>query len=259
MISYCTSGSGKHPVICLHGFNESAHSFAVLQNPANCYTLIAMDAPFHGNTQWKQGLRFTPVNLHEIIHAILETEGFTAKTPFSLVGFSLGGRLALAYYEKYPVAVKQLLLLAPDGLKFNCWYWCAAHTFIGNKLFAFTMKHPRWFIQLAGLLNRLGFINTGIKKFVAHYLDDERIRERLYNVWTAFRYFKPGIAQIKKSILLHQTPARLYFGKYDTVIPPERGTDFVKGAGAYAQTHTVEAGHRLLQNKEVQAILKEGF
>ena len=258
-ISYWHNGSGPQPVICLHGFNEPASSFSVLKNPGNRYTLLAIDAPFHGGTHWQQGCSYTPEDLHEIITIILKTESFPDKQQLVLTGFSMGGRMSLSYYQTHPKRISRLLLLAPDGLRISFWYWFSSHTLAGNRLFAGTMKHPGWLIQFADLLNRLGFINAGIRKFVVHYLHNPTVRETLYKTWTAFHYFKPNIAQIKKTIIQNHTPVQLYFGKYDRVIPAKRGDDFVKGIEAYAQTNRLEAGHRLLQNKTIQALLEDAF
>lgn len=246
-------------MICFHGFNESAQAFSVLKNSANRFTILAIDAPFHGNTRWEEGCRFTPDQLHEILQLLLAAESFAATAPFILVGFSLGGRIGLSYYQQYPQNVQQLLLLAPDGLEMNFWYWLSAHTVIGNRLFASTMKQPRWLIKFAGLLNKTGMINAGVKKFAVHYLHRPQVRQMLYTTWTAFRFFKPDIAQVKKIIVQRQTPVQLYFGRYDNVIPARRGFQFIKNIEPFAQTHVLEAGHRLLQNETVQAIFTKTF
>ncbi|MCD2424749.1 alpha/beta hydrolase [Niabella pedocola] len=245
-------------MVCLHGFNESAQAFSVLKNSANRYTILAIDAPFHGNTCWKEGLRFTPGQLHEIIQLLLSAESFNAAEPLILVGFSLGGRMCLSYYQLYPQSVQQLLLLAPDGLEMSFWYWCASHTLIGNRLFASTMKNPGWLIKFAGVLNKAGLINAGVKKFAVHYLHQPQVCKMLYTSWTAFRFFKPDIAQIKKTIAQRKTLVQLYFGKYDNVIPPAHGINFSAGIEERVQTMILEAGHRLLQNKEVHEILDPG-
>ncbi|MBO9619184.1 MAG: alpha/beta hydrolase [Niabella sp.] len=255
VIGYYRSGSGPRPAICLHGFNESAQSFAALENKNNRYSILAIAAPFHEATQWEQGLSYSPSDLHEIIIIILNAEGFPSKEPLTLIGFSLGGRMALSYYEQYPETIEQLMLIAPDGLKFNFWYWFAVHTSMGNRLFHFTMYHPDWFIRMAALLSRLGIINAGIKKFVTHYLHNDAVRSALYKTWTAFRPFDPRIRKIKRKIIQYQTPIQLYFGKYDNVIPAARGFAFIKGVETCARMHVLQTGHRLLQAKEVQEAL----
>ncbi|MBO9593899.1 MAG: alpha/beta hydrolase [Niabella sp.] len=255
VISYGVSGTGAQPVICLHGFNESAQSFSVLKNNSNHYTILAIDAPFHGNTRWEEGPRFTPGQLHEIIQLLLSAESFNITKPLILVGFSMGGRMCLSYYQQYPQTVQQLMLLAPDGLEMSFWYWCAAHTILGNRLFALTMKKPGWLIKFAGILYKAGIINAGVKKFAVHYLHQSQVREMLYTTWTAFRFFTPDIAQVKKIIAQTQTPVQLYFGQYDNVIPAKRGLQFVKNIEPFAHVHVLEAGHRLLQDKTVQTIL----
>ncbi|WP_018627049.1 alpha/beta fold hydrolase [Niabella aurantiaca] len=257
MISYSVTGNGPQPVVCFHGFNESASSFSILENSGGRYTILAIDAPFHGHTSWKEGSRFTPDQLHEILHILLEAESCSPTQPLTLIGFSLGGRICLSYYQHYPQRVNRLLLLAPDGLKMSFWYWFSSHTLLGNRLFACTMKHPAWLIRFAGILHKTGLINAGVKKFVIHHLHQPQVREKLYTVWTAFRFFRPDIAQVKKAIAQKQTPVALYFGRYDKVIPAKRGSRFVKNIEAFAKTRVLEAGHRLLHHKTVQTALRD--
>src|SRR5438477_13115821 len=87
----------------------------------------------------------------------------------TLMGFSLGGRMALALYEKMSPSVERLVLLAPDGLKVNFWYWLSTQTWIGNRLFLFTMNHPSWFFSFLKGLNKLKLVNVSIFKFVNYY------------------------------------------------------------------------------------------
>jgi pimeloyl-ACP methyl ester carboxylesterase len=47
---------------------------------------------------------------------------------YLLMGFSLDGRIALSVLELMPAGVSRLVLLAPDGLKINFWYWLSTQT-----------------------------------------------------------------------------------------------------------------------------------
>jgi len=137
-----------------------------------------MDLPFHGDTQWNDGLNFDTNDLLLIIEKILyennKQPGITIQ--FALMGYSLGARVALSIYEKIPSQVEKIILLAPDGLKVNFWYWLSTQTRIGNQLFAFTMKHPGWFFGFLKGLNKLKLVNASIFKFVNYYIGDETIR-----------------------------------------------------------------------------------
>src|SRR5438552_14687033 len=150
-INYYRFGSGLNVVICFHGYGEDAASFGLLEKFAgNQYSFISIDLPFHGKTVWNEGLNFTHKDLLEILKEILSQtnrQPAVSNEKLSIMGFSLGGRIVLSLYQAMPGQIEKLILLAPDGLKVNFWYWLATQTWFGNKLFYFTMKHPDWFFR----------------------------------------------------------------------------------------------------------------
>src|ERR1700741_969757 len=122
-IHFGVAGSGKHPVFCLHGYGETTDSFKFLESGLpGSFQLIAIDLPFHGNTDWKEGLNFSIFDLVEIIDGILQQQKIEGQQ-FSLIGYSMGGRVALHLIQQIPERIKKVVLLAPDGMKVNFWYW----------------------------------------------------------------------------------------------------------------------------------------
>jgi len=269
-ISYIRFGSGPKPALCFHGYGEEADSFSFLEEYAgDHYTFLAIDLPFHGHTEWNDGLTCTTSDMMQITAKILQENSLqpgSSKTmtgteqklkdqrPF-LIGFSLGGRVALSLYEKMPSRIERLVLLAPDGLKVNFWYWLSTRTWIGNKLFSFTMKHPGWFFGFLKLLNKLKLVNTSIFKFVNYYIGDKEVRRLLYARWTTLRKLKPDLEKIKSSVRSNQTQVRLIYGKHDRIILSSVGEKFKKGIEEYCTLSVITSGHQVLQEKYVQEIL----
>jgi pimeloyl-ACP methyl ester carboxylesterase len=259
IIAYRMYGAGLQPVICLHGYGEQADSFAFLENyAADLFTFYSIDLPFHGYTQWKEGLHFTTLDLNEIVIAILATAKsslHTSTNSIVLLGYSLGGRMALSLYQQMPASINKIVLLAPDGLIVNKWYWLATQTWLGNKLFAFTMQKPGWILGLLHLMNRFSLINASIYKFVKFYISDKQVREQLYNRWTALRKIKPNLSRIKKAILTHQTPTRLLYGKHDRIILSSNAEKFIKGIEDNCKLTVIDAGHGVLAKRYAEEIL----
>ncbi len=258
-ISYYRFGSGNKPAICFHGYGEDAVTFAFLKKYAGAeYSFYSIDLPFHGQTKWNEGLLFTLKDLQQIIEEILMLDHIELnkiKPELTLLGFSLGGRIALRLYEAIPGQIKKLLLMAPDGLKVNFWYWLTTQTWLGNRLFSFTMKHPGWFFTFLKILKKLGFVNASIFKFVNYYIGDTEVRKQLYNRWTSLRKLKPGIKQIKSLILQYKTPIHLIYGKHDRIILPVRGEKFRKGIEDYCSLEVIHSGHQVLHEKHIEEIL----
>ncbi|MBL7749136.1 MAG: alpha/beta hydrolase [Chitinophagaceae bacterium] len=258
-ISYLRFGSGLKPVICFHGYGETAISFTFLDKYAgDRFTFFSIDLPFHGETNWQEGLTFSPEELTLMIRGILSENyqvPFLSISSFSLMGFSLGGRAALSLLQQLPASVDRLILLAPDGLKVNFWYWLATQSRIGNKFFSFTMKKPAWFFGLLKLLNKLNLVNTSIFKFVKYYIGDAEVRRLLYTRWTALRKLKPDLPDIKEKIRQYNIPVRLVYGKHDRIILPSVGEKFKQGIEKQCSLSIIHSGHQVLHEKHVEEIL----
>lgn len=259
-IGYSRFGNGPRVVICFHGFGEDSLTFEFLEKYAGHeFTFFALDLPFHGQTIWNEGLLFTHNDLLKIIDSILHSENQKPETKnpkLILLGFSLGGRIALSLYQVIPEQVAKIVLLAPDGLKVNFWYWFATQTWMGNKFFAFTMKKPDWFFHFLKLLNSIKLVNASIFKFVNYYIGKKDIRLLLYRRWTTLRKLKPGLARIKSIIRKQATPVRLVYGRHDRIILSSVGEKFRKGIEEYSILTIIESGHQVLHEKYVKEIIE---
>jgi len=258
-ISYRHSGSGPKPAICFHGYGEDATSFEFLGNNAgNQFTFYAIDLPFHGRTQWNDELSFTINDLQQIIKKITDQHyqrPGTSNQQLLLLGFSLGGRIALSLYQAIPEQIEKLVLLAPDGLKVNFWYWLATQTWTGTKLFAFTMYHPGWFFGLLKVLNKLQLVNASIFKFVNYYIGDKKARKILHDRWISLRKIKPDIQHIKSLVLKFKTPVRLAYGKHDRIILSSVGEKFRKGIEEQCSITVIHSGHQVLHERHISELL----
>jgi pimeloyl-ACP methyl ester carboxylesterase len=251
-------GSGDSVVICFHGYGEQALVYSFLEKYAgDQYTFYAFDLPFHGKTEWKEGLDFSLKDLEAIISLMLAHGGHFPgdEIRISLLGFSLGGRAALSFYESRSRQTETMVLLAPDGLKINFWYWLATQTFLGSRLFAFSMKYPAWFFNFLKVLKKARLVNSSVYKFVCYYIDHPPARQELYARWMGLRKLKPSIHKVKNHIRHFKTPVKLLYGKYDRIILPARGKKFQAGIEEHCTISVIDAGHQVLHEKHVKEIL----
>jgi pimeloyl-ACP methyl ester carboxylesterase len=253
-IAWYSFGQGAETVLCFHGYGEQGGQFGFLDKYAgNRFRFIAIDLPFHGRTDWKEGLHFSITDLQAIVKEIVQQGGAGEK--FRVAGFSLGGRMALHLYTAMPHLVSKIVLLAPDGLKMNFWYWLSTQTKPGNKLFALTMKKPHWFLGLLKGLHRLRLVNASIFKFVHYYIGDKTVREQLYNRWTGLRKIKPDLQQLKRLAVAQHTPVSIVYGKHDRIIGPARGAALAKQLPGLCTVTIIESGHQVLHEKHAAAII----
>jgi 2-succinyl-6-hydroxy-2,4-cyclohexadiene-1-carboxylate synthase len=114
-IEVCGEG---FPLIMLHGFTGSGASWkpfcSTLGEQSN---LIMLDLPGHGttNTESLDGAKFYFIPVVDQIIEIIDKLGFDK---VDLLGYSMGGRLAIALSILYPNRVRKLILeSASPGLK----------------------------------------------------------------------------------------------------------------------------------------------
>jgi pimeloyl-ACP methyl ester carboxylesterase len=253
---YCWFGTGPRLLLCLHGYGESEASFHFLEKYISAdYTLIAVDLPFHGKTQWQEELQFSVADLVAITET-LHAKHCNGNSRITLLGYSMGGRVALQLLQSLYTKIEKTVLLAPDGLKVNIWYWLATQTWLGNRLFRFTMKHPGWFFTLLQTGNKLKLINQSVLKFTRYYIHDTTVRRLLYERWTCMRAIKPDPGSIKKLIRTYDLKVCLLYGQYDRIIRHERGQKFRSGIESFCTLHIIQTGHQVLQEKYVNEIIQ---
>ena len=254
-IHYSYFGAGRSLLFCFHGYGESAVSFEFLDEAlAQEFIIVAIDLPFHGQTEWREA---RPLEPGELLGAL---EKLAAGIPglsagWSLLGYSMGGRIALQLLELASEKFRQVVLLAPDGLRVNPWYWLGTQTFFGNRIFRWTVHHPGWLFFVLRAGNFLRVVNPSVFKFTSHYIGDEQARQRLYERWTAMRLFKPKLPAIARTVIHRRIPVQLIYGSYDRIIRWERGERFQRSCASFCRLTVLTAGHQLLQPKFMEVIV----
>ncbi len=236
-------GTGPQLLLCLHGFGESAaHFLPLVKHMGKRFTLIALDMPRHGHTEWKEERAFAPADLKALVTILLEQEG---QQQFSLLGYSMGGRLALSLLIEMAARLQHLVLLAPDGIKNNPWHYFVTQTAIGNRLFKHVTYHPQFLFRLMKLVRKLGGLNESVYKFAFHSMDTLEKRLKVYHVWTDMRRMIPSLKYCKQLLAQYHIPTLLIYGKYDRIIPPVLGARLVDGSFK-GEILVLEKGHQLL-------------
>ena len=99
------AGKGK-PLVCLHGFSESGYTWDGIVVPG--YQLIRIDTIGHGDSDIPEDETAFSIptmlnDLHTVISAV-------AGESYSLMGYSMGARLALLYALEYSSEIENLIL-----------------------------------------------------------------------------------------------------------------------------------------------------
>ena len=102
------SGSGS-PLVLLHGFTGSTESWIPLcELLSDAFRIIAIDLPGHGRSSSPgDPLRYAAGRLSKDILTVADNVGLDR---FALMGYSMGGRMALRFALAYPRRVSALIL-----------------------------------------------------------------------------------------------------------------------------------------------------
>lgn len=252
---YRQLGKGAELLFCFHGYGRDSYTFGFLDRVLGTrYTIVAIDAPYHGYTQWDDPV-FRPEDLVGVLENIRKALGKEDKK-ISLLGFSMGGRIALNLTQVLAPQIDRVVLLAPDGLKFNFWHWFSTHTWVGNKIFDHVIHHPASFLKFINIAEKRGLLSRNITGFVKYYFEDREERLILYRRWIIMRKFKPHLRSLKKLIRKNNIKLRMLFGSYDRVIHSVGGHTFLETIEEYATVRIIEAGHDLLREWHSETIVE---
>lgn len=110
---YRVTGEGE-PLILLHGFTGSMLTWKyMVKQWRHQFQIITIDLPGHGKTHIKN-----PKSMKDFCDDLIKLFDYLKIKSAHIVGYSMGGRIALSFYNYYPEAVASLVLeSASPGLK----------------------------------------------------------------------------------------------------------------------------------------------
>lgn len=242
-ITYRKFGHGPAVLLAFHGFGQTGRTYLPIEKQLGSqFTVFAIDLFFHGNSHYAGNQLLAKTDWQRLIHSFLEQQHIER---FSLMGFSLGGRFALATAEGLGDRLDQLLLIAPDGITYNFWYKVATKSGWGRSLFRYVMRHLSVLNGLCHAMTRLGLLNRTIMRFTEISLNTSEQRERVYQSWTQYRRIHPDLTSITN--VLNTYPIRVHFftGAFDRIVPGGYILPLTKNLMKYELT-VLKTGHNRL-------------
>jgi pimeloyl-ACP methyl ester carboxylesterase len=240
-LHYIKTGNGPTPLLMFHGFGQDNAIFnRHLAELTDRYTIYNFDLFFHGNSMWAMGEQALEKHeWKELIDEFITAESISA---FHVLGFSMGGKFALATMELFPERVKEIILLAPDGIKTSYWYSLATYPIAFRKMFKSMIDNHARFKSIAKIAKGVGLIDKGVLRFVETQMDSEEKRRRVYYSWVVFRHLKFDMNHIAALIKKNNIRLRLFIGAHDKIITAKnmkKLTDLVPKS----ELQILDAGH----------------
>ncbi len=241
-LHYRIWGSGDRVLLAFHGYGQDASVYDVfVTHTGNMYTLIAIDLPGHGSTKWTEGNILTSEHLSILIADICKQWHVTQVT---LMGYSIGGRVALAAMMAVPDMIHNMVLMASDGLTVNKWYRFCTKSFIGKQLFSMVLSAGGTGVRLAGILRSLRLIPDAMYRLSVQAMGSKAARTQLQIAWPALKecVHKPEV--LRAVINKNSIPVYIFMGRRDRVLPPALALSLAECADTIKVT-TTDRGHRI--------------
>lgn len=250
-IEYITFGTGKELLICIHGFGDRAQLYEVLPSLGIKYTVYAFSLPFHGDTQWKKK-KYSIDDIRNIIDLIREQSG---KERFSLMGYSMGGKIVLGNIEHYAHFLDQVYLCASDGIKTHIFFDVSNLPYWFVKTVKILMRAPRIMFKIVDWVYKRGIFTKFLYDFTYNHFKTTKQRRRFFGTSESSRKISPNLEQVQTVLNTFNIPVEMFFGVRDEVI-------FMSGAKRFAagieqcNFYELDKGH-LLIDEDLNSLLEE--
>ena len=242
-------------MFAFHGFGNHASDFLPLENILGAdYTIVSINLFFHGKSTAMEHLVNNGFSTDELKEFMEEFMSFFKAEKYELIGFSLGGRIALKILELFPEKIERLLLLAPDGLIISPFYKFSTLNSVGRTLFKRLKDKPQFILRLAKILRKVRILDDKKYQLSMYHLETAEYRQRVYDVWMIFRKIAPDLEKIRLLVASENIRVLLFFGRFDRIILAKWGEILRKGLEKQVSIRILEAGHQLVRQKNLEEI-----
>lgn len=256
VLAYREWGAGDDVVLCFHGFGRDALDFEIflpLLRPNQ--RMIAINLLAHGSSAFNASRSYLqalqPQEWVECLEAFLALHNIQT---FHLVGYSMGGRVALCTWQWMHQRTESVVLLATDGLKKNMLYRFASGTRAGRAIYRYCIEHPEALFKLVGALHRLKILPPKLFRFVHVHLDSQPKRQQVYDAWLVYRCFFPSLKALSKIHKKNPVPLTLLFGDNDSIIRPRLAHRITSKFETQVNVIIVPSGHRLFHETTLEVM-----
>lgn len=244
-------GNGDNILVAFHGYGQSHLVFEHLAELMNeSHSIWCIDLAFHGeNTAINQGFQFDKEYVSELIKTIILSTG---KSQVGLLGYSIGGRIALSVASLVPDRISEIFLFAPDGLPVSKAYFFLTHTWLGTALFQRFVNRAGFAIFLVKLGKEIKLLSSKLAGYYLFEIDTIEKRRQLFLTWISYKQALPN----KKNLSNWNKKGEVtcVLGMHDGVIPLNKTQKGLKEIFPDSRVIVLEAGHNLLSEKAIKKL-----
>lgn len=224
-------------VVLLHGWGSSLHTWdAWAEHLATTHRVVRIDLPGSGLSPPDPAHDYRDERSWSLLIALMDSLGLQRT---SLVGHSMGGRIAWTFAAHYPQRVDKLVLVAPDGFASDGWaYGQAMAVPASMALMRHVLPKPLLRMHLQSAYARPESLSAAVTTRYHDLLLAPGARQALLDrlQQTVLPEPEPLLRQI-------QAPTLLVWGEADAMIPPANGQDYLRAIGGSRWVSWPQVGH----------------
>ena len=241
--------SSDQCAIALHGFSRPLEDMlATRPLLPDGVALLMPHLPAHGRSSGHH----RPLEIEdwtEAMKALLNAEGLEFSG--TLIGYSLGGRLALTWFGLNPTQFSKVMLLAPDGLVKNPGYRLSVDTTLGRAWLGQSEKQRNAIVRMLTWWRARGILPEHFYQFSLFHLASAEMWAMVVDCWCSLRKFwPPKNRRLQELSKAHPGILEAHFGARDKVIKPANA----RALNNVCPVHFHPCGHGLLRPDIIERI-----
>lgn len=248
-------------VVAIHGFGRPLEEMGNYLPLYGAETAMLSVGIIHQNGSQAPPVPRPPAMLEpdlfqDALQAWLQELGVEG-VPAHLLGYSLGGRLAMTLFERHPQAWHGMILLASDGFKKNPMYRFAVETALGRATWGWVDRHAIGVRKVIRGLRRLRILPSHLEHFALHHTESHEMRQLVANTWKTHRKFWPRQAETRAAwATLPERNVHVFalFGTRDAIIPWAWSARWRHLSSSHVLFAQVESGHVMRHPETVDAL-----
>ena len=252
LLHYRVFGNGNIPLLAFHGFGQDSTVFSNLDSKIlEHYSVFAFDIFYHGLSNRSTDQPLTRVLWQRAFEQFCMTESIET---YETLGFSMGGKFAVASMLCRPALCKAFYGIAPDGIQPNYWHDLATYPIGFQKIFKSLLNNPKRLFAVIDRLQKFRLVNPNLAQFARQQLATEDLRYLVYLVWVMFKDIQYKQNDIANAINQHKIKAVFYIGLYDRLLPPNTLNTFFGKLEAH-QCIELPTSHAKLLERSLQELV----
>jgi len=236
-------------LIMLHGFGSSLHTWEPWARALDStYRVIRFDLPGSGLSAPDPTGDYADMRSMQLLAALMDTLGIRRAT---LIGNSMGGRIAWSFAARYPERVDQLVLISPDGFASPGFeYGKPADVPFALSLMRYVMPMPLLRMSLE-------------PAYADRRTMTDSLATRYYDLMRAPGAREAMLQRMRQTMLINPVPllrqiqasTLLLWGQQDEMIPFSNAADYMKALPHATLVPLPKVGHLPFEETPAAALI----